>query len=49
MFVIVDELTNRGQIVQVAQGLHYLHREGIIHGDLRGVCLPLVLLSLTLS
>ena len=25
------------KLLEVAQGLHYIHSEGVVHGDLRGV------------
>ncbi len=25
------------QMLEVAEGMHYIHSEGIVHGDLRGV------------
>ncbi len=26
-------------MLEVAQGMEYIHSEGVVHGDLRGVCL----------
>jgi serine/threonine protein kinase len=28
------------QVLEVAEGIQYIHSEGIVHGDLRGVCPP---------
>ena len=25
------------KLLEVAQGLHYIHSEGVVHGDIRGV------------
>ena len=35
---LIDNLTTP-QLVGVAKGLIYIHNEGMIHGDLKGVCL----------
>ena len=32
------------QLVEISQGLQYLHEEGIVHGDLRGVSMVLCIL-----
>jgi serine/threonine protein kinase len=30
------------KVREIAEGLEYLHREGIIHGDIRGVSVPFI-------
>ena len=31
-------VTHPSKILEVAQGMEYIHSEGVVHGDLRGVC-----------
>ena len=31
-------ITHLSKILEVAQGMEYIHSEGVVHGDLRGVC-----------
>ena len=37
LLCIFVKLTNSWKILEVARGIHYLHLEGVVHGDLCGV------------
>lgn len=36
--IVVRHYSCAVQILEIACGLEYLHRELVVHGDLRGVC-----------
>ena len=36
---LVADIDSPGKILEVAEGMEYIHSEGVVHGDLRGVLL----------
>lgn len=47
--VAYHALTTRSQLKQIADGIKYMHDEGVVHGDLRGVSLTVFLCHRTLT